>query len=98
MKKQLYHMSLFLFLSGFHWHDIVQKVLLIYGGFGKKLKKEGDGHKGGLSIERGGGSQIRSFHEPTRASSLDATRGLTVDLTSVLLTATAIATQNNFLV
>ena len=55
MKKQLYHMSLFLFLSGFHWHDIVQKVLLKYGGFGKKLKKEGDGHKGGLSIERGGG-------------------------------------------
>ena len=55
MKKQLYHMSLFLFLSGFHWHDIVQKVLLKYGGFGKKLNKEGDGHKGGLSIERGGG-------------------------------------------
>ena len=97
MKKQLYHMSLFLFLSGFHWDDIVQKVLSKYGGFGKKLKKEGDGHKGGLPIE-GGNSQIRSFHEATRASSMDATSGLTVDLTSVLLTTTATATQSNFLV
>ena len=68
-----------------------------YGGFGKKLKKEGDGHKGGLPIE-GGNSQIRSFHEATRASSMDAISGLTVDLTSVLLTTTATATQSNFLV